>query len=463
MPTPARSNYEKTLQRLVNAVVALSPLSDVTDSSSLKHMLASFAREVDEAHFQIGNMQDLFSIDTASGTDLDERAKEIQPALVSRKQATKASGFVQFGRTGTAGTVTIPVGTVVKTGDGVAFSTTATGTIAAGNTTSADVPVVAVVAGADGNVLAGTIVKFDNKPVGVGTVTNTAPTQFGSDTESDDEFRSRIKSFIATLARCTPEALEYVAKTVSLPTGQRVTFAKAVEDLVNRGEVTLYIDDGQGTAESFEPVPIVEIMTEGLAGPPPDAAVGGEERLSLKRTPVRRLSGFTIQSTGTPGRGVLVEGTHFTLNEASGQVIFNPPLVAGEIITAIYTPFTGLIAEVQKTIDGDPNDRLNYPGWRAAGVRVLTATPQILIQQVTASLVVKTGYNEASVQSDVKNALLDYINSRGISGDIIVNRLVEVMMAVDGVENLTLTDPASDVILLDDQLPRTTTGNLNIT
>ena len=461
MPSLVLKSYEQILQQMINSLVATSDLSDVTDSSMAKHLLAAAAREIDEAYFQLGNMRDVFALDTATGTDLDERAQEIQPALLTRYVQVKATGFVTFSRAGTAGIATIPLGTVVKTGDGKEFETTAVGQILNGNTDSANVPIIAKVGGSDGNVAALTIIKFDNKPTGVDTVTNNVDTNFGADQESDDAFRDRIKEFISTLSRCTPEALEFIAKTVILPTGQRVVFAKVVEDHENRGEVTLYVDDGQGTAESFTEI-FGELVTEGLSGPPPDSAVGGEERLKVNSTPVRRV-GPTPFNLASSVRGALIEDTDFTLNAANGQIVFTPALVLGEVITASYTAYTGLIAEVQKTVDGDPTDYINYPGWRAAGVRVTTDVPQVLIQQVVASLVIGEGFSEAEVQAEAKDALLEYINNLGISGDVIRNRLIEVMMGVQGVQNLSLADPTNDVILLDDQLPRTSLGNLIIT
>lgn len=461
MPALVLKSYEQILQAMINHVVAQSDLSDVNDASQFKHLLSGPAREMDEIYFQMGSMRDLFSLDAAQGDDLDARAQEIQPALLTRIAATKATGFVVFSRAVTSGTVNIPAGTVVKTADGKEFETTAVGTILDTFSVSADVPIIAKVAGADGNVVASTIIKFDNKPTGVDSVTNNADTNFGTDEESDDAFRDRIREFISSLARCTPEALEFIAKTVELSTGQRVIFAKVVEDLINRGEVILYVDNGQGTAESFTEV-LGENVTEGLSGPPPDSAVGGEEFLFLDQKPIRRV-GPTPLSILSSVRGPLTDGVEVTVNDADGQLFFDPPLVTGEIITASYTAFDGLLAAVQKVIDGDPNDRVNFPGWRAAGVRVLTAVPQILIVQVVANLVITEGFADAAVQTEVRDALLEYINNLGISGDVIRNRLIEVMMSVPGVENLTLTDPLTDIIMLDDQLPRTTILNIALT
>jgi uncharacterized phage protein gp47/JayE len=462
MPSVVLKRYEQILQNAINIVVARSPLSDLTDASSVKHVLAAFSRELDEAYYQLGLIPERWSLDTAVGDDLDARAEEVQPAVITRFQAAKATGQVVFSRAGTSGIVSIPSGTSVKTSSGISYVTTAAGTIPNLSTTSGNVPAIAVLEGADGNVAPSTIIKFGAKPTGVDTVTNPGSFSNGADKETDDAFRARIKAFIRSLSRSTPQALEFIAGQVKLTTGQRVVFAHVFEDPINRGEVTLYIDDGAGTAESVVVI-TGENVTEGLSGPGGDSAVGGEEFLTLNNKPVKIAAPYTLTSPANApyfaGRS-LVQDVDFILDDATGSIYFTPPLSSGEQIFADYTAFTGLIEEVQKVVDGDPADRVNYPGWRAAGVRVHVATPQILQQVVEASIVMLEGYSQTSVSAALSATLSDYINSLGISGDVIRNEVIDRIMSTPGVYNCALLQPAADVIILDDQLPRITSGNI---
>lgn len=469
MPGPVYLTYEQILQRMVNTVVARTSLTDLTDSSVFKHLLAGPARELDEVYFQMSQVTNIFSIDSAVGDDLDARAAEVQPTLIKRLAASKAIGTVVFGRPGTTGLVSIPIGTVVKTASGVKFVTTAAGSIANLSSTSSPVPVVAQVAGAAGNVDLDTVTKFESKPAGVTTVNNPSTFVGGADKESDDVFRARIKGFISTLARNTIEALEFIAKTVTIPDGKRVVFAHVFEDPIYRGEVLLYIDDGGGTAETVTVV-TGEVVTQGLGGPPPNTAVGGEQFLRLDSWPVKTAAPFTLTST-MPGPTVVVleSGTDFLLDDSTGWIYFLPDsalyadgLRTGESLAASYTAHTGLIAAVQKIVEGDPDDRVNFPGWRAAGVRVRVVTPAVLQQLVSASVLVADGYSSVDVQTAVKAAISDYINNLGISGDVIVAELVQRIMEVPGVINVTILDPTGDVILLDDQLPRITSANITL-
>jgi uncharacterized phage protein gp47/JayE len=594
-------------------VVTGTDLSDLADSSGVKHVLTAAARSDSEQYNQMLLLLALFSIDTAAGDDLDDRAKDIQPAEIERIQATKASGTVVFSRVGNTGTVTISVGQKVKTAEGVVFSTTSVGTIADGFYDSNAVGVVAEVPGSTGRVAAGTVIKFVSKPVGVDSVTNgSAFVTGGLDKETDAAFRQRIKDYVAGLARCHLLGIEANLLGQEDPvTGAVVQTVKAIEDNVDRGNVTVYVDDGTGTAESsiakavslagdglggafavvwngttlvtvtdptevtekdfirldsdtqffdiasiadsvcpgtwtwdgtatilatdttgisstadnpgnfvrldsdgqffrvlsFVPntsvtidntagrtIPIGatgssfnthgpvqltiddpsaegiptgatgsskcgEHITDSLAGPPPDSAVGGETRLFLDNKPVKDSSPISITSSIN---GKLTRGTDFTLNPASGQVDFIAPLTVGEVVGVDYTYFTGLIAYVQKLIDGDPADRINFPGMRAGGVLVIVLTPQILVQNVEVTVTVLDGYDYDVVKDSVRQAIKDYINALTISGDVIVSQIVRKCMAVAGVYNVDVITPTNDVILLDDELARTQDANVTV-
>ena len=192
------------------------------------------------------------------------------------------------------------------------------------------------------------------------------------------------------------------------------------------------------------------------------SALGGEEFLNTVEFPIDDTGASTLTVTSDI-RGALVRGTEYFLNPANGQLKFDPALVATEEITIDYTPWINLIAHVQKIVDGDPTDRLNFPGFRAAGVRVIVLSPTIVPIGVEATLTVTTGTDLATAVASATNAVQNYINNVGISGDIIRNELIERIMGVSGVTDVDLVTPASNVVVLDDQLPRTNTGIINIT
>lgn len=467
MPVFTTKRYEQFLAQMIAKVVTRTKLSDISDTSVVKHILAAAARQFDEISYQMYLLRQIFSIDTASGDDLDARAREIQPGLISRNPAAKATGLLVFSRNTVSGTVVIPLGTKVRTSSGTEFITTVSGSITptspeqiSGHGVGKDseqIAAQAVLPGVSGNAAANTVIRFVSRPAGVDEVTNPTAFAWGTDKESDDSFRNRIKRFVASLGRSTIESIEDAVRGAIDPdTGATILFAKAVEDVINPGYVTLYIDDGTGAAESTEEV-VDEIVTEGLAGPPAGSAVGGETRLYLDYPAVKDSLAFTLESSL---RGELERGVDFWLNPASGQLVFAPPLTTGEVLTANYTRYTGLIALAQKIVDGDANDRSNFPGYRAAGVLVIVATPQVLIQTVNAIITVQEGYDHDEVRASIKTSIRDYINTLGISGDVLRAQLIKQIMSTLGVYNVNLVTPAADVILLDDQIARTTDENI---
>ena len=114
---------------------------------------------------------------------------------IERKAAVAATGSVKF--YGSDGVI-IEAGTVLMTTpakygeESISFQTTQATTISGGTASAA---IKALVAGASGNVAAGSINRFDDAPDGVTAVTNTAATSGGLDEESDDDYRDRIVDY----------------------------------------------------------------------------------------------------------------------------------------------------------------------------------------------------------------------------------------------------------------------------
>ncbi len=136
--------------------------------------------------------------------------------------------------------------------------------------------------------------------------------------------------------------------------------------------------------------------------------------------------------------------------------------MVGDNVVVSYQYYTGLIAEVQRVVDGDPTDRVTYPGYRAAGVDVRVLTPLIETIVVAATLTVLEGFDKATVSTNVQTNIIDYINTLGISGDVIRNEIIERIMSTPGVYNVNLVAPVSDVTINDNQLPRTATTSVTV-
>lgn len=450
MPQVQLRRFEQILARGIGRLVARTDLSDVSDAAVAKLLVAVDARELDEGYFQLTRLRDLFDLRTAVGEDLTERAQEISPNTLQRLAQSFASGFVTFSRAGTTGTVAVATGTVVKTAEGTQFRTTQQGQVTNGSSSSAPVPITAVVPGVAGNVSSGTISRFGSKPPGIDSVTNSAGTANGRDQESEDAFRQRARNYISSLSRSPVQALEFA--TVGIQdevTGRSVVFSRVFEDPVDRGNVILYVDDGQGTAaENGTPVTGESVVS---------AAVGGEEFASLASAPVNEGATFTVTSST---RGSLELGATYYFNSANGRLFFTPALAPGEVVTASYTPYANLIPTVQRVVDGDRTDRQNFPGYRAAGVLVRVLSPNVVPIAVEGLLSVKDEDRNVAV-ANAQRAVYEYVNGIGIGRATVVrNEIIDRIMDVSGVTDVALSEPAANIIILDDEIPRITATTL---
>ena len=325
---------------------------------------------------------------------------------------------------------------------------------------SNSVAAIAAVAGTAGNTAVGSVTKFLSKPAGISAVTNPSAFVGGESTESDDDFRTRLLDYVASLPRAVETALRAALLGLEDPTpnsGKTIKFVHVFSDPVDRGNVIVYIDDGAGTAKSSVPV-IAEEVTAGLTGPG-GGAIGGEQFLNLSYSPVDLSESFSLSSST---RGALTQEVDYYMDSSIGQLYFSPALNTGEKVIASYSYYSGLVQEAQKVLLGDITNPIDYPGYAPVGVRTIVTVPTIIAIEVGAQLQVSSGYSRDSVIESVKDAVLTYINTRGISADIIRNDIIQVIMDVDGVLDVALTQPAENVIIYDNEIPRSTSNDLGI-
>jgi uncharacterized phage protein gp47/JayE len=459
MPRFEPKTFKTFLKRITDRVVARTALTDLEEGGAVHTIASGVARELDDISYQMTNLRRIWSIDTAEGEDLDDRARDISLGVLSRNGAGKAIGNVVFSRAGTAGTIVIPVGTVVRVpAGGPEFATTAAGTILAGFTDSAAVPIAASVPGAGGNVDGSTIAQMD-AVTGVETVTNGAPTAGGQDQELDAAFRARIKAYVRSLPRGTPPALRFAALSASID-GVGTVISVEVLELTppNLGYTEVYVDDGTGTIES-------SANNTGSPETVVASASGGEQRFFVVNKPIKPGTTFTLEINAVPQ----VEGVDYALIRSRGQIeldsgVYPTGLTVGDAVTAEYTWFTGLLALVQKHIEGDPGDRINFPGYRAAGTIVSALPPTVLQQLVTASVVVETAFvgQATEIRAAVKAAISRYINGLGINGDVILTELTFQAQSVEGVFDVSFTSPTGNVVIGDGELARVLDSNITI-
>lgn len=361
--------------------------------------------------------------------------------------------------------VTIPAGsTVTQATSGQRYETSASTTIAAGAEASTSVAIVAVVAGPDGNTDAESIRGFD--PIqGVEAFLNDTACEGGQAEETDAQFRDRIRAYLRSLPRGTADALKFAVLGVELDGYGSVVAAEVVEGQASeRGQVWVFVDDGNGTIKAVE----------GNEGDPETiiTATGGELRIFTTNKPLVESPSFTRVFTWTPDGGsptVLVEDDDYYLNLATGQLTLIPGgsasipatgLDPNDVVTGEYEWYVGLIAEAQKVVDGDPSDRTNYPGYRAAGVQVFVVPPVVYQQLVQATITLESGYDAATVLDKCSAAINRYINGLGINGDVVFSELVHAVQSVAGVYDVVFTSPTANIVIGEGELARVKPSNI---
>jgi uncharacterized phage protein gp47/JayE len=448
------------LRDMIARVIARSKLVGLVRNSVVFHILAAAADEDAEQYYQLANLRLLFSIDTATGSDLDQRAREIKPSTITRETALFASGQVSFFRNGIVGTTTIPAGTIVAAKDSlgqIQFRTTTAAQIVDGFDTVINVNVVALEAGARGNVQENTISQFVSRVPGVTSVTNPNELSNGRDRESDSRFRARLKLFVQSLSRGTPTAIKAYSLNVQLADGRQVIFARVVEPLFPTGLFDVYIDDGTGTSSQYDET---YFSTDDILINP---AVGGEENLYTTLKPIYDDGTFRLWINGS----LKTRNVDYFLNPARGQIELVSALIAGDNVAAQYRNYIGLVAETQKVLEGVIGGTELYPGVRAGGVQAIVKPAVVAWQSLTAAAAVADDYDAEQVIEEVEAAVLAYINGLDIGAHVIVSEIIERAMSIDGMFNFQISDlsgtfPAVDQIILPYQVARITSANLTI-
>jgi uncharacterized phage protein gp47/JayE len=180
-------------------------------------------------------------------------------------------------------------------------------------------------------------------------------------------------------------------------------------------------------------------------------------------------------ATTFPTGSRLTKNVDYIINDTNGQVeltttSFPTGLEANDCLlvyyngaTDSYVYYDGLLREVQRVINGDPNDLETYPGVKAAGSVVEVTAPSIVTVTVAASMSAVEGYDEADLRDLAKSAIVDYINSLSIGEDVIRSKIIEVAMSITGVLDFAVTTPATNTVITDSQLAKTTLANITVT
>jgi uncharacterized phage protein gp47/JayE len=118
-----------------------------------------------------------------------------------------------------------------------------------------------------------------------------------------------------------------------------------------------------------------------------------------------------------------------------------------------------LIEEVTKVLVGDGTQA--YPGYKAAGINIEVVAPTVVDVDVTVTVVDTGNVDRTSMSTLIEAAITNYINGLRLGEEVIYNRLVDEIMDVAGVYDLTLSLPAGNVTIGNSQIARVDTITIN--
>lgn len=141
-----------------------------------------------------------------------------------------------------------------------------------------------------------------------------------------------------------------------------------------------------------------------------------------------------------------------TGGKANEQLQFSTSQVVG---LPAYTYYTGLIKLVHKTIYGDETDLVSYPGVGAAGVKFQILGPTTEEVPISLQVTLSEGVSLSSLENEIKSAVIGYINSLGVGQKVILSRIVDVVIEIEGLTDVKVLSPADNVAIAQNEVART--------
>jgi uncharacterized phage protein gp47/JayE len=249
-------NFSTLMQNMAASVQsAAGQLLDLTVGSTLRAILEANASIALWMQWLILLVLQTTRAATSTGTDLDTWMADFG---LTRLPAVAATGIVTFTRFTVVGTALVPAGALVRTSDGTqtfavsidttnsAWSSAQNGYVMASTVSSINVPVVAQVAGAAGNVQGGAVTLLASAIPGVDAVSNSAAFENGLNAESDAAFRLRFQNYINSRSRATVLAVGYAVSSVQQGLVYAIQENQNPAGGTQMGCFVVTVDDGSG-------------------------------------------------------------------------------------------------------------------------------------------------------------------------------------------------------------------------
>lgn len=219
-----------------------SKLSNFSTYSNIYALYRSIASVITQHEKEVESLKDGFFISTSTAGELDRRAADFN---LFRKQGTSSTGYLLVEKLSSNTQVEIPIGTIL-TNASTSIQLETLEKVSASAVGEQSIQVRSLSLSLDSNLPAGVslysslypsfkfIVGRYRNPL---TSTIEGSLSGGRNTESDDEFRARVKNFLTSLSRGTSQALIQSILGVSSVSKVLIKENKPVT-----GYLTIYVD-----------------------------------------------------------------------------------------------------------------------------------------------------------------------------------------------------------------------------
>lgn len=127
-----------------------------------------------------------------------------------------------------------------------------------------------------------------------------------------------------------------------------------------------------------------------------------------------------------------------------------------------YSHYVGLTKLVHRTVYGDEADLVAFPGVGAAGVKYQILAPTVQEVAFIVELTLTEGTSLSNVENNVKSAVTSYVKTLGVGEPVILSRVVEAVLEVDGLIDVKITAPSNNVDIAENELARTKASLITI-
>ena len=446
MPNPyTPRTTPEILREIVARIVARTALTDVSEGSELHLILYAIAQEMAALEIRSARIRDSFFLDGAVGQLLDDRVADLPPSGIVRRAASSASGgSLTLVRQDTDGDLVVPAGsTYGRTDDAtIIYRQISDATFLDGTDSVTEVAVIALVPGRAGNVSSGGIDRVLSAPSGVTGANNRAALSNGQDAEGDESLAQTARAYLSSLTGTTPSALEFVGRDFTSTAGARAAFVRIFEDYATPAYAELLVDDGSALS-GYTREGAVATGTVPTGGPP---------ILWHESPAVDPITTIQIVSSGQARE--LAPGEFTSFPERGVVYVHGSVLSAGDTWTIQkYNVWVGLPAELQRVIEGDLQDPLNDPGYRATGIRVRVVAPLVATVDLSVNVVPFPGLDVESVSDAVRDAIVQYVATLGPGEPLYMARLIARIMANKDLLTVRFFSSDDDTVCAEDILP----------